>query len=72
MPNSGDMEPEETISSSPTEPTVEGHQLNYKSFHSELFLSERNSRKKNGAEIEGMLTSHRSNLGSLPGAGTSP
>jgi hypothetical protein len=48
MPNSGDMKPEETISSSHTEPPVEEwrHQHTYKIFDPKFLLSKRNKGKK--------------------------
>ena len=48
MPNSGDMEPEETTSSSQTgPPTGEwGHQPSYKTFYPKLLLSKGNSGTK--------------------------
>jgi hypothetical protein len=58
MPNSGDMDPEETTSSSQTRLTVErwGYQPTYKIFNTKLLLllSKRNS-GTNGAETEGMV-----------------
>jgi hypothetical protein len=48
MPNSGDIEPEETTSSTQTGPSVErqGHQPTYKTFNPKLLLSKRNAETK--------------------------
>ena len=70
MPNSGDIEPEETTSSTQTGPSVErqGHQPTYKTFNPKLLLSKRN------AETEGVAewSTDQPNLGSILQVGTNP
>jgi hypothetical protein len=69
MPERGDMEPEETTSSSQTGLPVEewGHQPTYKTFDPKLLLSKRNA----GTKVEQRLKEWP-NLGSIPWAGTNP
>jgi hypothetical protein len=72
MPNSKNMEPEETTSSSQTGLPVEGwgYQSTYKTFDPKLLLSKRNAGTKMEQRLKEWQTSDHPNLKSIPCAGT--
>ena len=74
MPERGDMEPEETTSSSQTGLPVEewGHQPTYKTFDPKLLLSKRNAGTKMEQRLNERLSIDQPNLGFIPRKGTSP
>jgi hypothetical protein len=74
MPNSGDMEPEETTSSSQTGPPVEGwgHQLTYKTLDPKLVLSQRTAGTKMEQRLKEWPTSDWPILRPIPWTDTNP
>jgi hypothetical protein len=74
MPNSREMEPEETTPSRYTGAPMEGwgHPPIFRKFDPELFLSERYAGTKMEQSLKESPSSDRSNLRSIPWIGTKP
>jgi hypothetical protein len=74
MPNSGEMEPEETTSRIYTGSPVEswGYLPSFKIFDPELFLSKRNTGTKMEQRLKERAPHDWFNLGSIPWVGTKP
>ena len=74
IPNSGEMEPEETTSSREIGPPVEvwSHQPTFKLFDPELLLSKENTGTKLEQRLKERSSSDRPNFGSIPWADIKP